>query len=67
MPTLPKTGKKNISANAVRQARYAEKMRARGRKKLTLWVTPEEEQLLRAGMTDLRKKKDEGDLCQTNG
>ena len=58
MPTLPNTGKKIISANALRQARYAEKMRARGRKKLTLWVTPEEEQFLRAGMTDLRKKKD---------
>ena len=37
-----------MSANAVRQARYAEKMRAEGKKKLTLWVTPEEEQFIRA-------------------
>jgi hypothetical protein len=37
-----------MSANAIRQARYAEKMRTKGLKKLTLWVTPEEEQFIRA-------------------
>jgi hypothetical protein len=48
MPTLPKTGNKNISANAVRQARYAAKMRAQGKKKLTVWVTTEEEREIRS-------------------
>ena len=37
-----------MSGNAIRQARYAEKMRAQGLKKLTLWVTKEEEQFIRA-------------------
>ncbi len=36
-----------MTANARRQARYAERMRAKGLKKLTLWVTPEEEQFIR--------------------
>ena len=43
---------KNISANARRQARYAERMRAKGLKKLTLWVTPEEEKFIRAFILD---------------
>lgn len=47
MTTLLKTGTKIISANAVRQAHYAEKMRSHGKKKLTLWVTPEEERKIR--------------------
>ncbi|EAY57151.1 MAG: hypothetical protein UBAL2_80490431 [Leptospirillum rubarum] len=37
-----------MTANAVRQARYAEKMRAKGLKKLTLWVTPEQEREIRS-------------------
>lgn len=36
---------KNMTANAIRQARYAGKMRAKGMKKLTLWVTPERDSL----------------------
>ena len=43
---------KNMTANAIRQARYAGKMRANGMKKLTLWVTPEEEQFIRAFILD---------------
>ena len=37
-----------MSGNAIRVARYAEKMRSMGKKKLSLWVTPEEEQFIRA-------------------
>ena len=36
-----------MSANAVRVARHAAKMRAQGKKKLSLWVTPEEERIIR--------------------
>ena len=36
-----------MTANARRQARHAAKMRAQGKKKLSLWVTPEEERLIR--------------------
>jgi len=59
MSTLPKTKNEIISANALRQARYAEKMRAQGRKKLTLWVLPEEEQFIRALILGPRKKMEE--------
>ena len=48
MQSLSAKKDKTMSANAVRQARYAEKMRAEGKKKLSLWVTPEEEQFIRA-------------------
>ncbi|MHB1287363.1 MAG: hypothetical protein ACYCYP_12590 [Leptospirales bacterium] len=37
-----------MSGNAVRMARHAEKMRSQGKKKLTIWVTPGEEQFIRA-------------------
>ncbi len=36
-----------MSANAVRVARHAAKMRAQGKKKLSLWVTPDEERIIR--------------------
>ena len=52
MPSLPKTGKKIMSANAVRIARHAAKMRSQGKKKLSLWVTPEEEQFIRVFILD---------------
>ena len=45
---LSESRTRNITANAVRQARFAERMRAEGKKKLTLWVTKEEEQFIRA-------------------
>jgi hypothetical protein len=51
--------KEIISANAKRQARYAEKMRARGRKKLSLWVTSEEEQFIRAFILKYRKRRED--------
>ena len=47
---LSESRTRNITANAVRQARFAERMRAEGKKKLTLWVTKEEEQFIRAGV-----------------
>ena len=43
MKSLSTTKSKAMSANALRQARYAEKMREKGMKRLTLWVTPEQE------------------------
>ncbi|MDA8150832.1 MAG: hypothetical protein ACYCXP_08435 [Leptospirillum sp.] len=58
MPTLPKTEKKNISGNAVRQARYAEKMRSQGRKKLTVWVTPEEERKIKGLLKRCDEKRE---------
>ena len=38
----------SMTGNRVRQARFAERMRAEGKKKLTLWVRKEEEQFIRA-------------------
>ena len=64
MTTLPKTKKEIISANAKRQARYAEKMRAKGLKKLTLWVLPDEEQFVRAFILNSRKRRE--DLVPTD-
>ena len=64
MPTLPETGKKNMSANAIRVARYGEKMRAKGLKKLSFWVTPEEEQFIRAFILKHRKQRE--DLVPTD-
>ncbi|MEC4683035.1 MAG: hypothetical protein VST70_05075 [Nitrospirota bacterium] len=52
MKSLSAKKGKTMSGNAIRQARYAEKMRAMGLKKLTLWVTPEEEQFIRACILD---------------
>lgn len=48
-----------MSANAVRVARYAEKIRAQGKKKLSLWVTPEEEQFIRAYILEPRKRRED--------
>lgn len=48
MPTLANEEKKIMSGNAVRLARFSEKMRAFGKKKLTLWVTPEQEREIRS-------------------
>ena len=48
MKVLSEGGTKIITANAVRKARFAERMRAEGKKKLSLWVTKEEEQFIRA-------------------
>ena len=50
-----------MSANAVRIARHAAKMRSQGKKKLSLWVTPEEEKFIRAVILDpqrLQRKKE---------
>nr|EDZ38335.1 MAG: Conserved hypothetical protein [Leptospirillum sp. Group II '5-way CG'] len=55
MPTLSESRPKIMTGNAIRQARYAEKMRSWGRKKLTLWVTPEEEKLLRDFLATVRR------------
>ena len=46
-----------MTANAVRQARYAERMRAKGKKKLSLWVTPEEERKIRAVSAGIERKR----------
>ncbi|MDA8149844.1 MAG: hypothetical protein M0041_01705 [Nitrospiraceae bacterium] len=59
MPILPKTGKRNMSANAVRVARHAAKMRSQGKKKLSLWVTPEEEQFIRAFILEPQRRQRE--------
>ncbi len=48
MKSLSAMKSESMSANAVRQARYAERMREKGMKRITLWVTPEEEQFIRA-------------------
>jgi len=48
MHTLTKTGNKNMTANAMSQARYAAKMRSRSMKKLTIWATPEEAREIRS-------------------
>ena len=37
-----------MSANAIRVARHAEKMRSLGKKKITLWITPEQEREIRS-------------------
>ena len=58
MPILLKTGKKIMSANAVRLARHA-KMRSQGKKKLSLWVTPEEEQFIRAFLLEPQRRQRE--------
>jgi len=52
------------NGDAVRQARYREKMRSQGKKKLTLWVTPEEEQFIRAFILNSRKQRE--DLVPTD-
>jgi len=46
-----------MTANAKRQARYAEKMRAKGLKKLTLWVTPEQEREIRSLLSKQEEKQ----------
>lgn len=48
-----------MSANAVRVARYGEKMRAKGLKKLSFWVLPEEEQFIRAFILNSRKQRED--------
>ena len=63
MFNLSKFRKKIISANAIRQARYSEKMRTKGMKKLTVWVTKEEEEHLRHALKGLRNGH-EGDGCR---
>lgn len=50
---------KTMSANAVRQARYAERMREKGMKRLTLWVTPEQEQFIRACILEPQRRQRE--------
>lgn len=52
--SVSKDKSKIITANAIRQARYAEKMRTRGMRKLTVWVKKEEEEHLRAVLNNLR-------------
>jgi len=53
-----------MSANAVRVARYAEKIRAQGKKKLSLWVTPEEEQFIRVFILDPQRLRREREKNQ---
>ena len=43
-----KKKEEKMTGNRVRQARFADRMRAEGKKKLTLWVTKEDEQFIRA-------------------
>lgn len=57
MPTLSKSKNKIMSANAVRVARYGERMRAEGKKKLSLCVTPEEERKIRAVLAGIERKE----------
>ncbi len=59
MPILLKTGKKIMSGNAVCLARHAAKMRSQGKKKLSLWVTPEEEQFIRAFLLEPQRRQRE--------
>ena len=47
-----------MTGNAIRQARYAEKMRAQGKKKLTLWVTLEEERKIKALLKRCDEKRE---------
>ena len=56
MKDVSESWTKNMTANARRQARYAERMRAEGKKKLTLWVTPEEERKIRAILAGIRRR-----------
>lgn len=53
-----------MSRNAIRLARFAEKMRAQGKKKLSLWVTPEEEQFIRAFILDPQRLRREREKNQ---
>ena len=48
-----------MSAYTVRVARHAAKMRAQGKKKLSLRVTPEEEQLIRNFLLESPKRQRE--------
>ncbi len=59
MPTLPNRQRKIMTGNgdAIRQARYAEKMRSQGKKKLTLWVTPEQEREIRSLFSKQEEKQ----------
>ena len=52
LETQRKKKEEKMTGNRVRQARFAEKMRAEGKKKLTLWVTPEDEHFIRAFLLD---------------
>ncbi|MCL4485040.1 MAG: hypothetical protein M1537_01670 [Nitrospirae bacterium] len=45
------------NGDAIRQARYAEKMRSQGKKKLTLWVTPEQEREIRSLFSKQEEKQ----------
>ena len=54
MKTLSKPGKRVMSGNAVRVARFAEKMRDRGMRKITLWVSMEKESAIRTLLSERR-------------
>jgi hypothetical protein len=51
-----KTGDLLLSANARRQAAYAERQRAQGRKKFSYWMRPEEAEQVAAFLEQLRKR-----------
>ena len=59
METLAKKKHKIISGNAIRQARFSEKMRTMGMKKLTLWVSGEEEEAIRKLLTERKNSEPE--------
>ncbi len=58
MKYLSEARTKIMTGNAIRQARYAEKMRAQGKKKLTLWVTLEEERKIKALLKRCDEKRE---------
>ena len=57
MKDLSEGRTEKMTGNAVRQARYAEKMRAKGLKKLTMWVTSEQELAIRSWLSKEEEKQ----------
>ena len=51
-----KTGELLLSANARRQAAYAERQRALGRKKYSYWMRPDEAEQMAAFLEQLRER-----------
>lgn len=55
-----KTGNPLLSPNARRQAAYAERQRASGRKKFSYWMRPDEAEQVDAFLKRLREVSDGG-------
>ena len=53
-----KTGNLFASPDAVRQARYADRMQAKGLRQRKFWLTDEENAALRERLAELRKNVD---------